>query len=159
MDWNHQRKKSKQESLLAANHLLLIVFPCQSHQWGLNDSSSQSQYQVQGRLCRNPSPALYQHNLEQHKILLQVFGSTSATKDWVVIHSSLKQLDLGHCFSNSREVQTKYRNQHGYWRTFLDIVVSQSAPILELFAGEYETLLVRGNSCKQLCQRNQVLKP
>jgi hypothetical protein len=33
---------------LAANHLLLVVLPCQSHQGGLNDSSSQAQYQMQG---------------------------------------------------------------------------------------------------------------
>lgn len=45
------------------------------------------------------------------------------------------------------------------WLTFLNIVIRQSASIVELLAGENETLLVRGNSCKQLCQRNQVLKP
>jgi hypothetical protein len=33
--------------LLAANHLLLPVLPCQSHQGGLNDSSLQAQYQMQ----------------------------------------------------------------------------------------------------------------
>lgn len=54
--------------------------------------------------------------------------------------------------------QTKHEVQR---RFFLDVVVGQSPPVLELLAGEDQALLVRGNaiSNRRRCQREYPCTP
>jgi hypothetical protein len=81
----HQNRVKKQhrlklENLLAANHLLLVVLPCQSHQWGFNDSSSQSQYQVQCWLCIIPNGVPY--TVEPETVMFDPGNQQSLAMDW-----------------------------------------------------------------------------
>lgn len=126
---------AKAASLLAANHLVLVVLAGKDLKRGLNDPTTQTQHEVEGGLCISADRNVRDVNIQQ--------GSNNSPPAFEIINKGPKTKELL-ALSEGRKFML---------HTLLNIVVGQRATVLQLLSGKNQTLLIRRNSCRAIKQR------
>lgn len=142
--------------LLAADHLVAVVLLGQHSEWRLNDTTTQTQDQMQSWLwVRDMYVSTHLNADIKHStftVLVVLIFSV-----WSLSNSMCNKIFKKYFTENYEDncgylIPTTPGTSHSFFRfviTFLDVVVRQCASILQLLSSKDQTLLIRGNTWNQ----------
>lgn len=142
--------------LLAADHLVAVVLLGQHSEWRLNDTTTQTQDQMQSWLwVRDMYVSTHLNADIKHStftVLVVLIFSV-----WSLSNSMCNKIFNKYFTENYEDncgylIPTTPGTSHSFFRfviTFLDVVVRQCASILQLLSSKDQTLLIRGNTWNQ----------